>query len=739
MRSGAGMKGGLCMNTEDTTGSSGESDTTVHLAAPEPRPSNSTWPQPNLTLAGRFRFEKPIKKGANGEVWQAMNLRLDMRFAIKIPNMHKTTPHDLERFRREARALCLIHNEHVLRFFEFDTEPTPYLVMELLRGHDLAEHIERHGPFSLSETKKICRQICTGLQAIHGAGIVHRDIKPANIYCLSGTEKLKIIDFGLMKLIHDSGRTAEEYGWNSMNELTEVGTLLGTPAYMSPEQWSEQAIVFQSDLWSVAVVLYRLVTGVLPFTAKTQYALMRMVIKESAQAASTIRSDLPPEINAFFYQALHKDPSKRFSSAMELCEAFEAIPDGQPIAGGSLRDTVSTTDPQAIPTPPSSFSTQTTARIIQSRNSRRFLWMAAGAAGFLALAAGSITGAVRIARSLPAGSNPAPINRISLASPPMPKLNHTAACHEVICNGAWETMSHAALGAEVLAADPGPDGNLYWSNPHEHTVHAIRKTGGSPEMLWNKGEVRNIFVGDRYIFWTESDSGNVVRQSKKSGKPGYLVKFNCDYACAPAGLAGWGDRIYWTWLDTELDEKPLTILQNVREAPELFSEQETRIARYALAADAEHVYWASSNGSNMAVWKMAIGKPYHHQKIHDLSGPVSELAIDPAEGFIYWLEDKSESGSGKNAIIARKSISNPEPDAQILVTSEFQLRNLIVSEGSIYWSTQGGHIHKMPKNGSGPAITLVLEKETNTVLFTLDEQNIFWVNPTTGELKKARI
>jgi hypothetical protein len=234
-------------------------------------------------------------------------------------------PQDLERFRREARALCLIHNEHVLRFFEYNTEPTPYLVMELLRGHDLADHIQKHGPLPLPEAKSVCRQLCAGLQAVHDAGILHRDIKPGNIYCLGEPGKVKIVDFGLMKLVGGGGDTSVDSTRNPMKELTVNGAILGTPQYMSPEQWTDQVIAFQSDLWSLAVVLYKILTGEVPFTGKKYFAIARAIRTDEAPVPSKLRGGLPPDVDAFFRRALHKDPAQRFASAVEMSQAFEAI------------------------------------------------------------------------------------------------------------------------------------------------------------------------------------------------------------------------------------------------------------------------------------------------------------------------------------------------------------------------------------------------------------------------------
>lgn len=311
------------VSDDETTGGAGH----LSKSIAELRQSGSVWPKPGITLAERFRLQKLLGGGANGEVWQAVNIQLGVKVAIKLPNPDRMNPQDLERFRREARALCLIHNEHVLRFFEYNTEPTPYLVMELLRGHDLSEHLQKHGPLSLAEAKLVCRQLCAGIQAVHDAGILHRDIKPGNIYCLGEPGRVKIVDFGLMKLVGGGGDASIDSTRNPMKDLTVDGSFLGTPQYMSPEQWSDQVIAYQSDLWSLAVVLYKVLTGDVPFKAKTYLALARAIRTDPAPEASRIRGGLPPDVDAFFRRALNKDPGQRFASAIEMGQAFEAIND----------------------------------------------------------------------------------------------------------------------------------------------------------------------------------------------------------------------------------------------------------------------------------------------------------------------------------------------------------------------------------------------------------------------------
>ncbi|WP_170229867.1 protein kinase domain-containing protein [Polyangium fumosum] len=282
--------------------------------------------RPGRTFAGRFELISKLGEGAFGQVWKAINTKLHLKVALKIPRTH--APDDLERFRREAQALCLIDSEYVLRCFEYGDAPAPFLVMELLTGESLAKRLEREGPMSMPTVKSICRQLCKGLQATHAAGVIHRDLKPGNIYCIES--KVKIVDFGLMKLVEPMVDPGTEIITSEHDELTQENMAMGTVSYMSPEQWRHSNRVdFRSDLWSLAAVLYRLLTGKLPFTGAAHVDVARLVLLSSDGPPPI--SHLPGEVNAFFRIAFQRDPQMRFQSAAEFSAAFDVLPDGSKV------------------------------------------------------------------------------------------------------------------------------------------------------------------------------------------------------------------------------------------------------------------------------------------------------------------------------------------------------------------------------------------------------------------------
>lgn len=287
--------------------------------------------RPGMLFAGRFQLLSKLGEGAFGQVWKAVNTKLDLKVALKIPRT--TAQDDLERFRREAQALCLIDSEHVLRCFEYDDEPVPFLVMELLTGESLAKRLEREGPLPMSTMKVLCQQLCKGLQATHAAGVIHRDLKPGNVCCVGG--KVKLVDFGLMKLVDRPDDPGTEILMADHDELTRDNVAIGTIGYMSPEQLRQSNCVdFRSDVWSLCAMLYRLMTGKLPFTGASHLQIARRILL-SDDAPPPV-PDAPDEVNAFFRIAFQRDPNLRFQSAAEVLAAFEELPDGDCVSAPAL-------------------------------------------------------------------------------------------------------------------------------------------------------------------------------------------------------------------------------------------------------------------------------------------------------------------------------------------------------------------------------------------------------------------
>jgi serine/threonine-protein kinase len=271
------------------------------------------------TVVGRYQILGRAGHGAMGDVFDAWDRQFCRQVAIKFikcPDEQATA-----RFRREARALMSIHHESVLRIFDFGTEPLPYLVTEWLDGESLDKILARSERMPVATVSKVLSQICAGLQRCHDEGIIHRDIKPANIFILANGSA-RTIDFGLVKKARFS--KIEDPTWE--HQLTK-GICLGTPRYMSPEQILDSEKVDQrSDLWSLAVVVYKMLTGKNAFKSTNAMGLFREILRcRSAPLPSKDTGDLPPALDIFFARALQHDPDARYRSAIEMAAEFSRL------------------------------------------------------------------------------------------------------------------------------------------------------------------------------------------------------------------------------------------------------------------------------------------------------------------------------------------------------------------------------------------------------------------------------
>jgi serine/threonine protein kinase len=267
-------------------------------------------------LAGKYRVDKILGIGGMGMVVAATHLELDQRVALKfmLPSAAEQ-PETAARFLREARAAGRLNSDHVCRMVDLGRleSGAPYIVMEYLQGENLAALLRRHGPLRVEDAVDYILQAVEGLAEAHAHGIVHRDLKPDNLFVHrrnDGGTVLKVLDFGISKI--------------SLNGVsTRTGDIMGSPAYMAPEQMeSTRSVDQRADVWSLGVVLYQLVTGRPPFHGDTLPLLCMHVVNDDPAPVSTIRGDLPDGFEAAVMRCLHKDPDHRYPDVGELARAL---------------------------------------------------------------------------------------------------------------------------------------------------------------------------------------------------------------------------------------------------------------------------------------------------------------------------------------------------------------------------------------------------------------------------------
>jgi serine/threonine-protein kinase len=274
----------------------------------------------NSVVAGRFKLNRLIGRGGMGSVWQATHLGLDIPCAVKFIEGELSQVAEAQtRFEREAKAAAQLRSPHVVQILDHGVcEGTPYIAMELLDGEDLGKRLQRSGRIHPRELTTIMIQVCRALAKAHGLGIVHRDLKPDNIFLVKDDDReiAKVLDFGIAK--HN---TQAIEGSN-----TKTGAMLGTPYYMSPEQaQGVKTVDFRSDLWSLAVIVYQCITGVLPFESEALGDLLVRIIVQPLPVPSQVCPDVPPGFDKWWEKAASRDPNGRYQSAKELAESLQLV------------------------------------------------------------------------------------------------------------------------------------------------------------------------------------------------------------------------------------------------------------------------------------------------------------------------------------------------------------------------------------------------------------------------------
>ena len=276
-------------------------------------------PLPAGTKLGTYEVVAPIGAGGMGEVYQARDSNLRRDVAIKVlPDGFAHDPERLSRFRREAQLLAALNHSNIATIFGLeDSKGTSYLVMELVPGETLAERIKRDGAVPVEESLTIAKQIAEALEHAHEKGIIHRDLKPANVK-LTPEGKVKVLDFGLAKAF--AGDTSTDDMGNSPTlsmAATMQGVILGTAAYMSPEQAKGKAVDKRTDIWAFGCVLYELLTGKQAFHGEDiTEILAAVVLKEPAFDA--LPANISPSIRVLLQRCLRKDKRQRTPDAATI-------------------------------------------------------------------------------------------------------------------------------------------------------------------------------------------------------------------------------------------------------------------------------------------------------------------------------------------------------------------------------------------------------------------------------------
>jgi len=282
--------------------------------------------EPGAVIAGKYRLTRLIGAGGMGAVWAAVNESLGSDVALKFLLGRSLDREHAQRFVAEAKMAAAIKHRFVVDTFDFGSmeDGTPYMVLELLKGEELAQRLQ-HGPaLPVKDAVRLIAQCLSGLEAVHAAGIVHRDLKPENVFVISDSDWMfpKLIDFGVAMAAAVDDTPVPGGG----KRLTQAGVAVGTPAYMAPEQLRAQRDLDQrADLYAMGVVLFEMLVGSPPFVDDNAADLMVKIATRGVPALSTLRPELGTEISDVIARALAKDREQRFANAAEMRAALHAV------------------------------------------------------------------------------------------------------------------------------------------------------------------------------------------------------------------------------------------------------------------------------------------------------------------------------------------------------------------------------------------------------------------------------
>jgi beta-lactam-binding protein with PASTA domain/predicted Ser/Thr protein kinase len=269
----------------------------------------------NMLFDGRYRIVRKLGSGGMADVYLAEDEELGRRIAIKILNdRHANDESFVERFRREAKnAAGLSHPNIVSIYDRGEAEGTYYIAMEYLDGRSLKELVVARGPLPIGDAIDATRQVLAALRFAHRKGVVHRDIKPHNVMA-DADGRLKVTDFGIARA--------------GVSQMTEAGSIIGTAQYLSPEQARGAAVDQRSDLYSVGIVLYEMLTGKTPFTGETPVEIAMKHLSDPPRPPSLARPDISPDLDMVVLRALAKSPDDRFQTAEEMDTELERVSRG---------------------------------------------------------------------------------------------------------------------------------------------------------------------------------------------------------------------------------------------------------------------------------------------------------------------------------------------------------------------------------------------------------------------------
>ena len=485
------------------------------------------------TRLGTVEILGIIGRGGMGEVYRARDTKLKRDVAIKtLPDEFSHEPDRLSRFQREAEVLASLNHPNIAAIYDLqEAEGSRFLVLELVEGETLAERIQR-GPIPIDEALQIARNICEALEAAHEQGVVHRDLKPANIK-ITPDGILKVLDFGLAKAIEHSPAASLSNSPTLISmAATNAGVVLGTAAYMSPEQAKGKTVDKRADIWAFGVVVYEMLTGKMPFFGETVSETMAFVITKEPDW-NVLPKDLPLRIRELLRRCLIKDPRNRIRDMGDVRIELENIVEHE--------------DP--LPAPASQVRTNPPWKLVIA--SLFSLAMAVAIAGIITwnFRHSEVREPIRFSFTLPEGQSFTNTGRPIVAISPDGKSIVYVANQQLYLRAINEVGLRAIRGTDQTVTTPffSPDGR--WIAFYSLRDGKLKKVGVSGGVPVNLGDVDNPFgaawAPDDQIYIGEG-GGGIVRVPANGGKPETVIAVKSGEAAHGPQLLPNGDSVLFT-------------------------------------------------------------------------------------------------------------------------------------------------------------------------------------------------
>src|SRR5258706_915939 len=323
--------------------------------------------QPGQML-GAYRIISQIGQGGMATVYKAYQASMDRNVAVKVlPNQLADSKEFIQRFQQEARIIARLEHAHILPVFDYgESGGITYFVMRYLDAGTLKDKMESGRPLALNEIDRLFTQLADALSYAHSMGVIHRDLKPSNAL-IDAQGNLFLTDFGIAKILECASP-----------RLTQTDAIMGTPAYISPEQAQAQKVDQRSDIYSLAIILYEMVTGRVPFTADTPLAVILKHVSNPLPLPSTIKPDIPEAIEQVILKALAKNPDDRFATVAEFAAAWKRALDARDSA--PPRSNAPTVFPSA-PSTPQNQGQPVSATMTSTKPDNKTRWIAGCLAG----------------------------------------------------------------------------------------------------------------------------------------------------------------------------------------------------------------------------------------------------------------------------------------------------------------------------------------------------------------------